>query len=98
VSEVVVDELDQARGKKAPARDDDIPDIDIGEAENLGDMEHSRTPESERRVMVDPDQHDEGFHGEEPADLTEEERATHAKFEAARKKHYEMRNVKNLLG
>lgn len=96
-SEVVVDELDQVRGKKAPARDDDIPDIDIGEAENP-QLEHSRTPEIERRVMVDPDQHDEGFHGEEPADLPAEEREKHAKFEAARKKHYEMKNVKDLLG
>jgi protein phosphatase inhibitor 2 len=97
-SEVVVDELDQARGKKAAARDDDIPDIDIGEAENP-QLEHSRTPEGERRVMVDPDQHDDqGFHGEEPADLPAEEREKHAKFEAARKKHYEMKNVKNLLG
>lgn len=96
-SEVVVDELDQARGKKAPPKDDDIPDIDIGEAENP-QLEHSRTPESERRVMVDPDQHDEGFHGEEPPDLPAEEREKHAKFEAARKKHYEMKNVKNLLG
>ena len=96
-SEVVVDELDQARGKKAPARDEDIPDIDIGEAESLG-LEHARTPESERRVMVERDQNDEGFHGEEPADLPEEERVKHARFEAARKKHYEMKNVKNLLG
>jgi protein phosphatase inhibitor 2 len=95
-SEVVVDELDQAKGKKA-SRDTDIPDIDIGEPENPA-LEHSRTPESERRVMVEPDQHDEGFHGEEPADLPPEERAKHAKFEAARKKHYEMKNVKNLLG
>ncbi|KIW07187.1 uncharacterized protein PV09_02053 [Verruconis gallopava] len=95
-SEVVVDELDQARGKKAP-RDEDIPDIDIGEPENPR-LEHARTPESERRVIVDPDQHDEGFHGEEPENLPEAEKEKHAKFEAARRKHYEMRNVKNLLG
>jgi len=95
--DVVVDELDKANGKK-PARDDDIPDIDIGEPEVEGGLEHSRTPESERRVMVDPDQHDEGFHGEEPPDLPEEERVKHAKFEAARRRHYEMKNVKNLLG
>lgn len=94
--EVVVDELDQVRGKKAAPRDDDIPDIDIGDAE-MPPVEHSRTPESERRVMVEPDQ-DEGFHGEAPPDLPAEEREKHAKFEQARKRHYEMRNVKNLLG
>ena len=96
-SEVVVDELDLARGKKAPAKDEDIPDIDIGEAENPT-LEHERTPEHERRVMVERDAADEGFHGEEPADLPEEERVKHAQFEAARKKHYEMKNVKDLLG
>jgi hypothetical protein len=95
-SEVIVDELDQVKGKKA-MKVDDIPDIDLGEPENPT-LEHSRTPEGERRVVVDPDQHDEGFHGEELAGLTAEEREKHAKFEAARKKHYEMRNVKNLLG
>jgi hypothetical protein len=95
-SEVVVDELDQVRGKKAPPKDADIPDIDIGDAE-MPPVEHARTPESERRVMVEPDQ-DEGFHGEAPPDLPAEEREKHAKFEQARKRHYEMKNVKNLLG
>jgi protein phosphatase inhibitor 2 len=94
--EVVVDELDQVKGKRS-TKDEDIPDIDIGEPENLG-LEHSRTPDGERRVIVDPDQNDEGFHGEEPPDLPAEEKEKHAKFEAARKKHYEMKNVKNLLG
>jgi len=96
--DIVVDELEAVKGNKKPPKDDDIPDIDIGGPEVEGGLEHSRTPESERRVVVDPDQHDEGFHGEELSDLTEEERVKHAKFEAARRKHYEMRNVKNLLG
>lgn len=95
-NDIVVDELEAAKGKKL--KDDDIPDFDIGQPEVENQLEHSRAPEAERRVMVDPVQNDEGFHGEEPPDLPAEEREKHAKFEAARRKHYEMRNVKNLLG
>ena len=96
-SEIVVDELDAAKGKKA-SKDEDIPGLDIGEPEVEGSLEHSRTPDSEKRVMVDMHQSDEGLHGEEPQNWPPEEREKHRKFEEARRKHYEMRNVKNLLG
>jgi protein phosphatase inhibitor 2 len=94
--DLVVDELDKAHGKK-PAKEDDIPDFELGEPE-VATLEHVHTPDSEKRVMVDTDMSDEGHHGEEPADLTAEEREKHRKFEQARKKHYEMKNVKDLLG
>ena len=37
-------------------------------------------------------------HGENLAEMPDVEREKHEKFEEMRKKHYEMRNVKNLLG
>jgi protein phosphatase inhibitor 2 len=89
-----VDELDKPKRKP---KMDDIPDFDLGEPELLARAE-SQTPESEKRVMVD--QHvegDDGYHGELLPNATEEEREKHRKFELMRKKHYEMRNVKDLL-
>lgn len=93
--EIVVDELDAARGKKA-SRDDDIPGLDIGEPEAMLELTH--TPDSEKRVIVDADMTDEGRHGEEAPDMSEDERRKHRKFEEMRRKHYEMKNVRNLLG
>ncbi|KAF2646851.1 hypothetical protein P280DRAFT_388430 [Massarina eburnea CBS 473.64] len=92
--ELNVDELDKAKRKP---RIDDIPEFDLGEP-GL-EAPHSHTPESEKRVMVDPDaEADEGHHGEELADMTPDELEKHKKFEELRKKHYEMPNVKGLLG
>ncbi|KAJ4293377.1 hypothetical protein N0V90_008660 [Kalmusia sp. IMI 367209] len=95
--ELKVDELDD-KPKKHKPRIDDIPEFDLGEPEL--EANSSRTPESERRVVVDPDaEGDVGHHhGEEFAHMTAEEREKHEKFEQLRKKHYEMKNVKNLLG
>jgi len=94
--ELVVDELDMAKAKMH-SKEDEIPGLDIGEPE-VTSLEHSPTPDSEKRVIVDTDMSDEGHHGEEPADMPAEEREKHRKFEQMRKKHYEMRNVKDLLG
>jgi len=94
--ELMVDELDEMKGKKATSVEE-IPGLDLGEPEES--LQHAQTPESERRVIVDPEVvGDEGRHGEEPLDMSAEEREKHKKFEEARKKHYEMKNVKNLLG
>lgn len=93
--ELQVDELDKP--KKRKHKIDDIPEFDLGEPEL--EAEKSRTPEGERRVIVEPDvAGDVGHHGEETAHMTPEEREKHEKFELLRKKHYEMRNVKDLLG
>ncbi|KAF2096037.1 hypothetical protein NA57DRAFT_43492, partial [Rhizodiscina lignyota] len=94
--DLMVDELDEKEGKKA-SREDDIPGLDIGEPEET--LHHSLTPESERRVIVDPDTAgDEGRHGEDTSDMTADELKKHKEFEEHRKKHYEMKNIKNLLG
>ncbi|CAK1366330.1 hypothetical protein CB0940_09263 [Cercospora beticola] len=101
--ELAVDELDmKPRARKASgsrAKERDIPDIDLGEPEM--DPASRRESDSERRVHVDQDKvdNDEGNHGEQnEADMTHEEREKHQKFEQMRKKHYEMKNIKNLLG
>jgi len=94
--DLLVDELDKAKPQKKPTKEDEIPGLDIGEP--VGMLEHSHTPDSEKRVIVDRDMTDEGTHGEEPPDMTAEERERHRQFEERRKKHYEMKNVKNLLG
>jgi protein phosphatase inhibitor 2 len=83
-------------------RDEDIPGLDLGEPEVDTVMaESAPTPESEKRVMVDADGvvGDEGHHGEqELGNMSEEDREKHIRFEKMRKKHYEMKNIKGLLG
>jgi protein phosphatase inhibitor 2 len=93
--ELKVDELDKPKTRKP--RIDNIPEFDLGEPELEARTSH--TPESEKRVMVDPDAEVEaGHHGEEFANMTPDEQEKHKKFEELRKKHYEMKNVKDLLG
>jgi protein phosphatase inhibitor 2 len=99
-SELVVDELDAVEHKKKPfAKEDEIPGLDIGEPE-MDAHEQNQTPDGEKRVMVDAEKpiEDLGHHGEDTEDMTAEEREKHRKFEQLRKKHYEMKNVKDLLG
>jgi protein phosphatase inhibitor 2 len=94
--QIKVDELD-SKPKRKP-KVEEIPDFDLGEPE-LRARGESQTPESEKRVMVEEDaEGDDGYHGELLPNATQEEREKHRKFEALRKKHYEMRNVKDLLG
>lgn len=93
--ELNVDELDAK--PKARKKIEDIPEFDLGEPE-LG-TQQPQTPETEKRVIVEPDAEVEaGHHGEELLHMTPEEREKHRKFEAMRKRHYEMKNVKDLLG
>jgi protein phosphatase inhibitor 2 len=95
--ELVVDELDAVKLKKS-TKEEEIPSFDLGEPEISAPLEHSHTPDSEKRVVVDIDMSDDGLHGEEPANMSAEEREKHHHFEMMRRKHYEMRNVKDLLG
>ncbi|KAF2845277.1 hypothetical protein T440DRAFT_545272 [Plenodomus tracheiphilus IPT5] len=93
--ELNVDELDDKPRRKPKM--EDIPDFDLGQPEMQA--RGSQTPESEKRVMVEQDMDtDAGYHGELLPNATQEEREKHRKFEELRKKHYEMRNVKDLLG
>jgi len=94
--ELKVDELD-SKPKRKP-KIDDIPDFDLGEPEIHARAE-SQTPESEKRVIVEQDaEDDDGYHGELLPNATQEEKEKHRAFEQMRKKHYEMKNVKDLLG
>lgn len=107
---IVVDELDKAKVLEGECtavqqkRSNDIPDLDLGEPENH--VMERRASDSERKVSVsgptDPDAmdiEDTGRHGEgREEDMQPEELAKHRKFENMRKRHYEMGNVKNLLG
>lgn len=92
---IQVDELDNKPKTRRP-RMDDIPDFDLGEPEL--EARKSHTPESEKRVMVDDAEPDAGHHGEEFLSMTPEEQEKHKQFEELRKKHYEMKNVKDILG
>jgi protein phosphatase inhibitor 2 len=95
---LIVDEVDAKLLRQN--RLEDIPGLDLGEPEmDTQNLNHD-TPDSEKRVIVDNDKTDEdlGHHGEDLGSLSEEERDKHRKFEEMRRKHYEMKNVKNLLG
>ncbi|EFR01247.1 hypothetical protein MGYG_04251 [Nannizzia gypsea CBS 118893] len=104
---VVVDELDMNKAKsKSKSRADDIPDLELGDPEE-DTWKDIRASEAERiirerslsfgstgskkRVVVGGDDKDEH-------DPTQEEAQKHHDFEEKRKKHYEMGNIKSLLG
>lgn len=113
-SELAVDELEMkghhthpqpqasSSSSRARARESDIPGLDLGEPEMDPALANRRESDGERRVMVESDGVGEtphAGHGEErEEDMSAAELAKHRKFEEMRKKHYEMKNVKNLLG
>lgn len=93
--DLMVDELDKAQakspGKVSRAKEDDIPGLSLGEPEEA-------VPENLHDGM-DIDGKKKAVHvrEEEHVGLSAEELEKHKKFEEMRKKHYEMRNVANLL-
>ena len=101
--DICVDELDKmtghsSRSKMRNAREDEIPGLSLGEPEEAvpetedpGQMHRSNSQRSEKAVHVN-DIHPDNV------GLSAEEREKHRKFEEMRKKHYEMKNVVNLLG
>lgn len=93
VDDLIVDEL-EARRKVTP--DVNIPDLDLGEPSAAHKLTRKES-QSPKQVVVKEDD-DESHHvpGDEPETPEEEEK--HKKFEELRKKHYEMKNVANLLG
>ena len=108
--ELMVDELDQAQ-VNAPqtarrgVRESDIPGLELGEPEEAlpeqadTDGVHRSNSGREKQVVVDPATEGEGGHGEdEIGRLSREEREKHRRFEEMRKRHYEMKEVKGLLG
>ena len=95
---------------KGRTREEEIPGLELGEPEEAI-PEHIENDEAgdrgrisggsgrqEKQVVVDPEVDDGlGGHGE-IASSTDEEREKHRIFEEMRKKHYEMKDVKGLLG
>lgn len=105
---VDVDELDKQKRAKRGGRENDIPGLELGDPEELGkaaaDDEDERmirggslsregsTGSREKHVNVAADE-------ETPVGMpTREEMEKHRQFEEHRKKHYEMRDIKGLLG
>lgn len=93
----------EASGSAAGRRrkEDQIPDLDIGEPEESlpapAPMQR-QVSDGEKRVVVDESGEfgrdvEEGEEG-----MTIEERVKHREFERRRKMHYDMHNVKDILG
>ncbi|TVY18770.1 hypothetical protein LARI1_G002917 [Lachnellula arida] len=86
--DIIVDELDLKKSPKVSrgTKEDEIPGLSLGEPEEA-------VPEGEEH-------REKAVHvaGEEHVGLSREEQEKHRKFEEMRKKHYEMKNVANLLG
>ena len=108
--DLVVDELDKANGQRSRAREreSEIPGLELGEPEEAvpepgmeeddrARISRSGSVKGEKQVVVDPSVDAEGGHGEMEG-WSREEREKHRKFEEMRKKHYEMKEVKGLLG
>ncbi|KAL8643775.1 MAG: hypothetical protein Q9210_007559, partial [Variospora velana] len=104
-----VDELDKVKAEKS-TREGDIPGLELGEPEEpfamdvdggggaSGNASRSSSVKGEKQVVVDRVR-DGGHHGEdEYVGLSAEEREKHRQFEQRRKQHYEMKDVKDLLG
>ena len=98
--DLVVDELDKFREGRSSqrTRDAEIPGLDIGEPEEdvsyVGQdhgnrIERSGSMKGEKQVVVDADAPDGKKH---------DGMERHRDFEEMRKKHYEMKDVKELLG
>ncbi|RAL02000.1 PP1-complex regulatory subunit GLC8 [Aspergillus ibericus CBS 121593] len=110
--EVVVDELDktQKAPKKAVA-EDDIPELELGEAEEYADAHVGSGDRIVRERSLSNDSHRGGKHvvvgagetngepesGGDTLMTADEAEEKHRQFEQHRKKHYEMRNIKELL-
>jgi protein phosphatase inhibitor 2 len=90
-----------ASGRKTQrtGTEDDIPGLSLGEPEE--EIPERPTPasrsSSEKTVHVDKKSVTPSAE-EEVLGLTPEEREKHRKFEEARKKHYEMKDVAHILG
>lgn len=100
---VIVDELDRSAKHKKGVSEADIPDLELGEPEENSLGNDSSDPRIFRERSMSNDSHKSEKHvqvGEENGDglvTTQESEEKHRQFEEHRKKHYEMRNIKDLL-
>lgn len=102
------------RKAQRPRAEDDIPGLSLGEPEEeipeeaapgaragmqaQAEGEGVRRSSSEKSVHVEEDSVAHHSAEDEMLGLSPEEREKHLKFERMRKKHYEMKNVAQLLG
>lgn len=111
---VNVDEVEMAKAPKSNKRhrESEIPGLELGEPEEelspgtsvqddrivRGQSQNlSRESSKEKHVSVSEGSDPDGLQ-EHVGMPTREEQEAHRIFEEQRKKHYEMRNIKNLLG
>ena len=103
-ADLKVDELDQVGGRSR-TREAEIPGLELGDPEDYPELQDDSdriskssitSAKGDKQVVVEPT-NDMGAHGENVG-LSAEEREKHKKFEEMRKKHYEMKDVKGLLG
>lgn len=109
--DIVVDELDNPdkathHPHKKGVPEDDIPNLELGEAEDSfqASADAASDPRIYRDRSMSTDSHKSDKHvvmgGESNGDemiTTDEAKEKHRQFEEHRKKHYEMRNIKELL-
>ena len=105
---VNVDEVDMAKSKQQKkSRGSDIPGLDIGapedEMDQAGGLENDRIVRSgsgslSREASKEKHASVSGDFSEQVGLPTREEQEKHRHFEEQRKKHYEMRDVKGMLG
>ncbi|KAJ5995200.1 hypothetical protein N7481_002177 [Penicillium waksmanii] len=108
--DIVVDELDNPDKSNHPHKkgvsEDDIPNLELGEAEDTfqATADAASDPRIYRDRSMSTDSHKSDKHvvmgGEVNGDgliTSDDAKEKHREFEEHRKKHYEMRNIKELL-
>ncbi|KAJ5947550.1 hypothetical protein N7466_000565 [Penicillium verhagenii] len=110
---LMVDELDKSNNvHRKGMSEDDIPDLELGEPEEAHDegensiqdprvfRQRSMSTESQKsakHVHVGTGTNGDAVPGDDGLLTTEEAKEKHRLFENQRKRHYEMRNIKDLL-
>lgn len=97
--EIKVDELENGKKGFGSKVDSEIPELELGEGtwskeDEERERERRGRSHSPKVVHVAESVEDKEEEGEEGDELAEK----HKKFEEMRKRHYEMRDVANLLG
>lgn len=82
----------KSRVRYLKTKEDDIPGLELGEPENPFD---NKPKDSPKQVVVQAEGYFPDMDGEEIEG--EDEKEKHKRFEEMRKRHYEMRSVKELL-
>lgn len=106
--DVKVDELERNKKvQRRPVTEDEIPELELGEAEepvSMGESGEERivrerraSHDGEKHVVVGGEGQGAGAEDEDRLLTPEEADAKHRQFEQRRKKHYEMRNIKEIL-